>query len=461
MEIIYLLIGIIFGAAAVFFILKYKYQNQKGLSETEAAELKSQLQSLIIENGRIKERNNFIEENVININSDLKLEREKTVFLNSELSSMNANHKNLQQKLAEQKDELEALQQKFTTEFKNIANELLEDKSKRFTEQNKENIAAILNPLNEKIKDFEKKVDDVYNSDTKQRATLAEQLKSLQELNIQMSKEANNLTNALKGQNKTQGNWGELILESVLEKSGLTKGREYLVQESMQTEDGRRLQPDVIINLPESRCLIIDSKVSLNAYERYCTCEDEVQRVIELKEHINSLKNHIKNLSSKNYQNLYQIKTLDFVLMFLPVEPAFSLAVQNELGLFNDAFEKNIVIVSPSTLLATLRTIASIWRQENQNKNALEIARQSGALYDKFEGLVKDLIDIGNKLKQTRNSYEDAMKKLHTGRGNLINSVEKIKKLGAKTTKNLPQSLLERADNNEDDETEEESKLLF
>ena len=306
--------------------------------------------------------------------------------LNSEYSSLKSDYANLQQKLDEHKAEVENLQQKFTTEFKNIANDLLEDKSKRFTEQNKTNIDEILKPLSEKIKDFEKKVDTVYTNDNRDRAGLIEQIKALHILNQQMSKDANNLTNALKGQAKVQGNWGEYILESILEKSGLVKDREYKLQESLNTEEGKLYRPDVTVYLPDNKCLIIDSKVSLVAYEKFCSSENDTERIINAKEHVSSIRRHILNLNSKNYQNLYNLKSLDFVLLFMPIEPAFSTAVQNEPGIFNEAFEKNIVIVSPSTLLATLMTIASIWRQENQNRNALEIARQSGALYDKFSG---------------------------------------------------------------------------
>jgi DNA recombination protein RmuC len=295
-------------------------------------------------------------------------------------------------------------------------------------------------------------VDDVYLNDNKERAGLSEQIKMLHDLNQQMSKDANNLTKALKGETKTQGNWGEFILERVLEKSGLVKGQEYAVQESITDEEGKRLQPDVVIYLPESKCIIIDSKVSLVGYERYCSAEDEVIKAAALKEHISSIKKHIANLSSKNYQNLYKIKSLDFVLLFMPIEPAFSLAVQNDMELFNDAFERNIVIVSPSTLLATLRTIASIWRQENQNRNALEIARQSGALYDKFQSMVTDLMEVGKRLHSVQDNYEDVMKKLSTGKGNLITSVEKIKKLGAKATKSLPQGMADSVDETEETE---------
>ncbi|MCC7095433.1 MAG: DNA recombination protein RmuC, partial [Ignavibacteriaceae bacterium] len=254
-----------------------------------------------------------------------------------------------------------------------------------------------------------------------------------------------NLTEALKGQSKTQGNWGEFILESILEKSGLVKGREYVVQESLTSESGKRLQPDVIIKLPENKSIVVDSKVSLIGYEKYISEEDEHQKQLGLREHINSIRSHIKNLSGKNYQNLYQLESLDFVLMFMPIEPAFALAVQNDQAIFNDAFEMNIVIVSPSTLLATLRTISSIWRQENQNKNALEIARQSGDMLDKFTAFVEDLLTVGKGLISVKDNYDKAMNKLTDGRGNLISRAEKIKELGAKTSKSLPPAILNRA----------------
>ncbi|HUX94061.1 MAG TPA: DNA recombination protein RmuC, partial [Ignavibacteriaceae bacterium] len=346
----------------------------------------------------------------------------------------------------------ENLQEKFTKDFEIVASRILDEKSSRFTAQNKDNIDLILKPLNEKIKEFEKKVEETYDKESKQRFSLEVEIKKLYEANLQITKDANNLTNALKGQAKTQGNWGEFILESILEKSGLVKGREYIVQESYTGEDKKRFQPDVIINLPENKSLVIDSKVSLVAYERYSSAEDESIKIAALREHIASIKSHIKGLSGKNYQNLYQIQSLDFVMMFMPIEPAFGLAVQYEAGLFNEAFEKNIVIVSPSTLLATLRTIASIWRQEKQNKNALEIARQSGALYDKFVGFVDDLVNIGNKIDASKTSYVEAMRKLHEGSGNLVSRAEKIKTLGAKVTKSLPKTLLERTDNIDSEE---------
>jgi DNA recombination protein RmuC len=450
MEIIFSAAGILIGGIIAWLILKVKAGADKGISLAEATSLNEQINNLRIEKSAAQERLNILQENLQTTVLELTQERNKFLQLNSTHSSLKSDFANLEEKLSTQKEEVEQLQQKFTTEFKNLANEILEDKSKRFTEQNKVNISEILNPLNEKIRNFEKRVEEVYDNDNKERAGLREQIKGLHDLNQQMSKDANNLTKALKGETKIQGNWGEFILERVLEKSGLVKGQEYTVQESKTDEEGKRLQPDVIIYLPENKSIIIDSKVSLVGYEKYCSAEDETLRMLALKEHISSIKKHITNLSAKNYQNLYEVKSLDFVLLFMPIEPAFGLAVQNDMGLFNDAFERNIVIVSPSTLLATLRTIASIWRQENQNKNALEIARQSGLLYDKFQNMVIDLMEVGKKLHSVQDNYEEVMKKLYMGRGNLMTSVEKIKKLGAKTTKSLPQGMADRVDDTEE-----------
>jgi DNA recombination protein RmuC len=299
--------------------------------------------------------------------------------------------------------------------------------------------------LGEKIKDFEKKVNDVYVNESKDRASLKEQLNMLQSLNQQMSKETQNLTKALKGETKTQGNWGEFILESVLQKSGLVKDREYSIQQSFTTEEGKRYQPDVIINLPEGKTLIVDSKVSLVAYEKFWSSEEETEKTIALKEHLQSLRNHIKGLSDKNYQNLYEVKSLDFVILFVPIEPAFALAMQADPALFNEAFDKNIVIVSPSTLLVTLKTVASIWRFEYQNRNAIDIAKKAGDLHDKFVGFVDDLIGLGNKMRDSQKAYEGAMNKLSTGAGNIVKRTDELRKLGAKASKSLPQTLLDRA----------------
>ncbi|MHB8339261.1 MAG: DNA recombination protein RmuC [Ignavibacteriaceae bacterium] len=447
MEILFLLIGIILGAGAAWLTLKSKIESAKRILPEEVEGLNDQINNLNMEKSNADVRNRLFEENLKQISAELNSERAKVLQLSSENSSLKADYNNIQNKLSEQKDEIEKLQERFTKEFENLANKIFDEKSTKFTAQNKENLDQILNPLNEKINDFAKKVEDIHLKDSNERAGLREQIKGLHDLNQLMTKEATNLTNALKGQSKAQGNWGEFILENILEKSGLVKGREYLVQESMTAESGKRFQPDVLIKLPEEKTIVIDSKVTLTAYEKYSSADDENEKSSALREHILSIRNHIKGLSGKNYQNLYQIKSLDFVLMFMPIEPAFSLAVQNDPAIFSDAFEKNIVIVSPSTLLATLRTIASIWRQEKQNKNALEIARQSGALYDKFVGFVEDLFNIGNKIDASRTSYVEAMRKLHEGSGNLVSRAEKIKTLGAKVTKSLPKTLLERTDN--------------
>jgi len=378
------------------------------------------------------------------------VERNKVLELSTVFSRTDADYKNLQLKLAEQQKEMEGLQEKFTTQFENLANKIFEEKGKKFADQNKINLGEILNPLREKISDFEKKVELTNTESIKNHSALREQLTNLKELNQQITKEASNLTRALKGDSKAQGNWGEYILESILEKSGLVKGREYFIQESLTSEDGKRLQPDVVIKLPDSKNLIIDSKVSLVAYERFMSADDETERSVQLKQHILSLRQHIKGLSEKNYQTLYSAGSLDFILLFVPIEPAFSASVRYDVEIFNDAFEKNIVIVSPSTLIATLRTISSIWKQEFQNRNTVEIARQATALYEKFRGFTEDLIEMGNQLKRTQSSYEGAMNKLSTGKGNLVGSVEKIRLLGLKPTKTIDQRLVERADDNSD-----------
>ena len=442
MEIIYLIVGLVIGFVIAFFFSKSK----KTISIEEANKLNDQINTLKIDAGKLAERLKLFEEDKLSLQSELKNERDKSEKLTSENSSLKSDYANLQTKLTEQKTEIENLQEKFTKEFENLANKIFEEKGNKFSEQNKEKLSEILNPLKEKISEFEKKVEETNKESIRGHASLKEQLQMLKEMNQQITLEAKNLTTALKGQSKTQGNWGEFILESILEKSGLVKGREYVVQESITAESGRRFQPDVIIKLPENKSIVIDSKVSLVGYEKFVSSEDEHEKQLALREHINSIRSHIKNLSGKNYQNLYQLESLDFVLMFMPIEPAFAVAVQSDASLFTDAFEQNIVIVSPSTLLATLRTISSIWRQENQNKNAIEIARQSGEMLDKFAAFVDDLISVGKGLVATKDNYDKAMNKLTEGRGNLISRTEKIKKLGAKASKSLPPGILNRAD---------------
>ncbi len=362
-----------------------------------------------------------------------------------QLSKKETDFENLWERNKEQKEEVEKLQEKFTKEFENLANKILEEKTVKFTEQNKENLRNILSPLQDKIQLFEKKVEDTHKESIDYHAALRQQILGLREMNEQMSKETLNLTKALKGDSKMQGNWGELVLERVLEKSGLEKGREYEVQQSFVTEEGNRLFPDVVINLPDGKKMIVDSKVTLTAYERYINAEDETEKTQFLKEHLMAIKRHVDQLSEKNYHDLYQMESPDFVLLFIPIESAFALALNEDTGLYNKAFEKNIVIVTPSTLLATLRTIDSMWTNQKQQENAVEIARQAGALYDKFEGFVSDLVKIGKKMDEAKVEYGNAMNKLFEGKGNLINSVEKLKKMGAKAKKALPDNILQRA----------------
>jgi DNA recombination protein RmuC len=363
-----------------------------------------------------------------------------------QLTKKEADFDHLLERNKEQKEEVEKLQEKFTKEFENLANKILDEKSNKFTEQNKENMKNILLPLQDKIQLFEKKVEDTHKESIDYHAALRQQILGLSEMNAQMSKETINLTKALKGDSKMQGNWGELVLERVLEKSGLEKDREYYVQQSHTTTDGSRVFPDVVINLPDGKKMIVDSKVSLTAYEKYINEEDESLKNGWLKEHVSSVKRHVEQLGEKNYHELYQMESPDFVLLFIPIETAFALASNEDITLYNKAFEKNIVIVTPSTLLATLRTIDSMWANQKQQENAFEIARQAGALYDKFQGLMEDLIKIGKRIDESKSEYGLAMNKLFEGKGNLINSVEKLKKMGAKAKKSLPENVIKKAE---------------
>lgn len=403
------------------------------------------------ETGKLEERltqAGFQEEKlntlITNISDERENIRKEKDFLNVELTRRNSDLENLEVKLREQKLEVEKLQEKFTETFENLATKILDTKSEKFTKQNKENIDGILKPLQDKIDKFEKRVEDSHKESIDRHAMLRQQIIGLKELNEQMSKEATNLTKALKGDSKIQGNWGELVLERVLEKSGLEKDREYFVQNSFTNEEGRRVLPDVVLHLPDNKKMIIDSKVSLVAYERFVNEEDTELRNRYLKEHIGSLRKHIDQLSAKNYQDIYKIESPDFVLLFVPIEPAFAVAINQDNSLYNWAFEKNIVIVTPSTLLATLRTIDSMWTNEKQQQNAIEIATQAGALYDSFTNLTDELVKVGKQIGTVQGSYENAMKKL-TGRGNLITRVEKLKRLGAKANKNIDAKLLKRA----------------
>jgi len=409
--------------------------------------LKSEKEKSVLEgkNALLQSSQEIAENEALKVQKELRFlqqEKEQLLTINS---GQVADLRNLQQKLDDNKEEVTKLQEKFTKEFENLANKIFEDKSTKFTAQNKENIQTILHPLQEKIKGFEDKVEKTHKESIDYHAALRQQIVGLKEMNLQMSKETINLTKALKGDNKTQGNWGELVLERVLEKSGLEKNREYVVQQSFTNEEGKRVLPDVVIHLPDNRKMIVDSKVSLTAYEQFVNAEEEPQKALFLKDHINSLMRHIEQLSEKKYEDIYKIESPDFVLLFIPIEPAFAVAINSDNSLYNKAFDKNIVIVTPSTLLATLRTIDTMWNNEKQQKNALEIARQAGSLYDKFHGLLNDLIGIGKKIDASKTDYNAAMNKLVEGNGNLITSVEKLKKMGAKAKKALPENIIERA----------------
>ncbi|WP_179345752.1 DNA recombination protein RmuC [Winogradskyella ursingii] len=410
------------------------------------AQLKSKSDRSTLEERQLQLNNSITElkQNIDKVETERETIRSEKDFLNAELSRRNSEFENLQKQNLQRDEELAKQQEQLRKDFELMASKILDEKSEKFTLQNKENIKNILNPLEEKIKTFEKKVEDTQKESISMHSALKEQLLGLKDLNQQMAQEATNLTRALKGDSKTQGNWGELVLERVLEKSGLEKNREYFVQQNFQREDGTRVMPDVVLHLPDGKKMIIDSKVSLTAYEQFVNAEEE-QRPLFLKAHVNSIKKHVDQLSAKNYQDLYDIASPDFVLMFIPIEPAFAVAINDDNSLYNKAFEQNIVIVTPSTLLATLRTIDTMWNNEKQQQNAIEIAKQAGALYDKFEGLVTDLTGVGKKIDSAKSDYSSAMNKLVMGKGNLISRVEKIKKMGAKAKKALPENIVKRA----------------
>jgi DNA recombination protein RmuC len=398
--------------------------------------------------GRVSElesEGDLFEQRITSLQADI-------VNLTSNLADSEARRQEEVRSKDEQLALLSEARTEFGLQFENLANRILEDKSKRFTEQNKINLDLLLQPLGVQIKEFREKVDQVYDNESQQRVSLRNEIELLRGLNEKMDQDAINLTNALKGQSKTLGNWGEFILEEILQKAGLTKDREYAIRETYTAPDGKRSQPDVVIMLPEGRHLIVDSKINLASYLRYCSSEDEAECKVELKKHISGVRTHLKELDVKSYQDHYKLNSLDFVLMFVPLEPAFILAVRQDVALFDDAFSKRVVIVCPSTLLATMRTVRNIWRQEQQKRNVLEIADQSGALYDKFVGFVEDLSEIGDRLRQAQQSYDAAHNKLTSGKGNLIGRAERMLQLGAKASKRLQQNLVDAATESEQPE---------
>lgn len=436
-ELIYVFVGLIsiaIGAFLGIYIQKLKIKSSQSELEAENRQLNSSISSL--------------NEKLLAENEEKRQLQTDKETLGQTYVRLEGVNENLQRVNNEQKQEVEKLQEKFTKEFENLANKILDEKSSKFTEQNQKNIKQILSPLQEKIQLFEKKVEATQKENISIHSALKEQLLNLQNQNLKITQEAENLTKALKGDSKMQGNWGELVLERVLEKSGLEKDREYSVQQSFTREDGSRVLPDVIINLPDGKKMVVDSKVSLTDYERFVNADDDLKER-HLKDHINSLRRHVEQLSAKKYEDLYEMESPDFVLLFVPIEPAFAVAINQDNSLYNKAFEQNIVIVTPATLLATLRTIDTMWNNEKQQKNAIEIARQAGALYDKFEGFVGDLTKVGKKMDEAKTEYRGAMNKLVEGRGNIVTSIEKLKKMGAKAKKSIPDSILKRAE--EDD----------
>lgn len=429
--ILLLIMGLSIGFALGWLLKKSKSSEDGNNNENEVLK-----QEIAVLKSRIEAAADNYKEQKQKIDT-LSLQKDELLSINAQLAT---NNQNVEEKLKEQKQEIEKLQEKFTLEFENVANKLLKQNSSEFAESNQKRLDEILKPLRENIKNFEQKVDDKYEKELKERTSLMEQVKTLSDLNQQMRTDAQNLTKALKGDSKAQGNWGEFILEKVLESSGLVKDQEYVTQHHTTNEEGGRIYPDVVINLPDDKHIVVDSKVSITAYTNYLEAETEEQQLSLIKAHIVSVKNHIVGLSEKNYSNAVGINSPDFVLMFMPSEPSFSFTLQADATLYNYAWDRKIVIVSPTTLLATLKTIASVWKQEKQTKNALDIAKQSGALYDKFVGFLEDLEKIEKGLSTAKTAYDGAVNKLKTGSGNIIRRVEGIKKLGAKATKNIPTS---------------------
>ncbi|MCK9422286.1 MAG: DNA recombination protein RmuC [Bacteroidales bacterium] len=444
-EFLLLILGIIVLAGFGLLYFKLGRTGKNGMvSETD--QLKKEVEDLTGDKRVAEEQIRMLKEQLVNAISDIAKKDAAFLDLNKQLSAKSTEFDNSLEKLKEQKGEVEKLQEKFRLEFRNLANEILEEKTMKFTEQNRTKLDEILKPLGEKIRDFEKKVEETYDKESKQRFSLEREIRNLADLNQQISADAKNLTTALKMDTKKQGNWGELVLERVLESSGLVRGQEYTREVSTRTNQGDIYRPDVIVNLPDNKHIIIDSKVSLVAYNDFVAAETLEEKEKQMKLHLYSLRNHVKMLSEKNYQNLEAFDTPDYVLLFIPIESSFSLAIQSDADLFSFAWERNVVIVSPTTLLATLKTVASIWKHEKQTQNAIEIARQGGLLYDKFVLFLADLDKLGNQIETVRKTYDDAHRKLSSGSGNLIGKVEKLKELGAKAGKEIPRSLLEKSD---------------
>ncbi|MBN2614907.1 MAG: DNA recombination protein RmuC [Bacteroidales bacterium] len=440
MEILYVLAGLILGFIIAWLLFRQKMKTVKSDGKVE---LEKAYGSWQIEKNELERNLGVLSERISTVRGEqdsLTRKLELTENAKQEAEKKNAvlqtEYRHLETRLNEERQELEKIQEKFKKDFEFLAQSILKQNTKEFNETSNKQMKDLLDPLKDKITDFEKKVEETYQKGKIDQTVLKEELKRLQDMNVRLGEEASNLTKALKSDTKKQGNWGEVVLERILERSGLIKDEEYFVQYTATSAEGKILRPDVVIKLPEDKHLIIDSKVSLTAFQHYIAAEEEDKKNAALKQHLTSIKNHIKELSDKKYDELSELNSPDFVLMFLPVEPAFAVAVQADPELFNDAWEKRIVIVSPTTLLATLRTVASIWRHERQTRNALEISDQGAKLYEKFVGFIEDLEKVGQNLDRARNSYQDAHKKLVSGRGNLVGQVEKLKTLGVKTRAN-------------------------
>lgn len=474
MELVFVVSGSILLAVVAVVLVRQKYvtqvselklvaehaQKQNELLTNELSEVKHQLEikntSLLelnskwsAENQRVRlleEQRSEKDREIERLHTQIEQHQARINQLSGLYVGQKERNDGLQHQLEQQKVQVEEYKKQLKTEIQVLSQTILEEKSQKFSEQNALQIKQLLEPLGIKIEDFKKQVEQVYTEENKDRATLKEQIRSLSELNQKMSVEAQNLTKALKGDSKTQGNWGEVILERILEKSGLRKGHEFEVQVSERNDEDKLMRPDVVVHLPDNKFLIIDSKVSLTAYENWVNAEQETEKVAAKKAHLLSLRNHVKGLSEKKYQEIHGTKSPDFVLLFIPIQPAFDVALQYEPELYNLAFEKNIILVSPTTLLATLSTVNSVWKQEYQNRHAAEIAEKAAAMYDKFVGFTEDLEKVGKSLETTTKVYGDAMKKLTTGTGNLVRRAEHLKELGIKTTKALGAGLVEGAE---------------